>query len=91
MFRLWSKQWKDNHMISDILILDDTDHKRTKKVLDALEKTCMELDLPIPIWLDNNIREFQLHAKTRFRQDNFMETIPFDFLEIQVIEEDDFV
>ena len=34
------------------------------------------------------IKEFQRVAKTRFRQDSFLETIPFDYLEFQVIEED---
>ena len=33
------------------------------------------------------MRGFQLHDKTRFKQDNFIEPIEFDFLEIQVIEE----
>lgn len=28
------------------------------------------------------------HAKTRFTQDSFIEQIDFDFLEMQVIEED---
>ena len=35
-----------------------------------------------------NINDFRRHAKTRFRQDSFVEEIDFDYLEIQVIEED---
>ena len=34
------------------------------------------------------MNEFKKYAKTRFYQDNFIETIDFDFLEIQVLEED---
>ena len=34
-----------------------------------------------------NIEEFKRHDKTRFRQDNFIESIEFDYLEIHVIEE----
>ena len=37
---------------------------------------------------ENNIDEFKRHAKARFYQDSFIEQINFDFLEIQVIEED---
>lgn len=48
---------------------------------------CYYFDLGKPIWLDSNVRDFQLHDKTRFKQDNFIEPIEFDFLEIQVIEE----
>ena len=33
-------------------------------------------------------RDFKKHSKTRFYQDNFIEQIDFDYLEIQVIEED---
>ena len=39
-------------------------------------------------WLDANVAEFKRHAKTRFTQDSFIESIDFDFLEMHVIEED---
>ena len=48
----------------------------------------MTFDLQEPIWLDKNIAEFKKVDKTQFYQDNFIEQIDFDFLEIQVIEED---
>ena len=41
------------------------------------------------IWLNTNIDEFKRNDKTRFRRDNFIDDIDFDFLEIHVIEEDD--
>ena len=44
-------------------------------------------DLQQPIWLDKNINEFKRVDKTRFEQDNFIEQIDFDYLEIEVIEE----
>ena len=39
------------------------------------------------LWLDSTIAEFKRHAKARFYQDNFVDSIDFDYLEIQVIEE----
>jgi hypothetical protein len=48
----------------------------------------MQFDLSVPIWLDSNIADFKRNAKTRFRQDSFVESIPFDYLEFHVIEED---
>ena len=33
--------------------------------------------------------DIKKHGKARFYQDNFIEQIDFDYLEIQVIEEDD--
>ena len=88
MFRLWVKLMKDNHLMKDTVICDDSADTRTHKIFHAIEKVCYEFDLGKPIWLDSNIREFQKHSSTKFRQDNFIEEIEFDFLELHVIEED---
>ena len=37
--------------------------------------------------LDATDQDFKYHDKARFTQDNFIETVDFDYLEIQVIEE----
>ena len=87
MFRLWGKIWQDNRLLKDTTICDDSQDTRTHKIFRALDEICAQFDLGKPIWLDSNIREFQRHSKTRFTQDNFIEQSPFDFLEIQVIEE----
>lgn len=87
MFRLWSKLWKDNHLIKDVVIQDDSSDTRTHKVFHALEESCYALDLGKPIWLESTIAEFQKHSKCRFYQDSFIEHIDFDFMEIHVIEE----
>lgn len=89
MFRLWVKVFKDNRMLKDTTICDDTDDTRTHKIFNAIEQACYEFDLGKPMWLDSTIAEFKRHAKARFYQDNFVEEIPFDYLEIHVIEEDD--
>ncbi len=88
MFRVWGKIFKNNNMLKDITICDNTSDTRTHKVFHALEEVCYTFDLSKPIWLDSNIREFQRHAKTRFYQDSFVDDIYFDFLEFHVIEED---
>lgn len=88
MFRLWGKEFKDNHMLRDTVICDDSNNTRTHKIFQALDEICYEFDLSKPIWLDSNICDFKRHAKVRFTQDSFVDTIDFDYLEIQVIEED---
>ena len=88
MFRLWCKLWKDNHLLKDHTVCDDSDATRTQKVFHALDELCSEFDLGKPIWLESNIKEFQRLAKTRFRSDSFIEEIDFDYLEFHVIEED---
>ena len=75
MFRLWGKEFKDNRMLCDTVICDETDDTRTHKIFHALDKICYEFDLS------------KRHAKARFYQDNFVDEIDFDYLEIQIIEE----
>ncbi|MCC8151896.1 MAG: hypothetical protein LIO96_10705 [Lachnospiraceae bacterium] len=86
--RLWAKEWKNNRMLRDMTVSDDSADTRTHKIFHALDEICYAFDLGKPIWLDANIEEFRRHAKTRFYQDSFIENISFDYLEIQVIEED---
>lgn len=88
MFRLWAKIFKDNRMLRDTVICDDTNDTRTHKVFHSIEEVCYQFDLGKPIWLDTTVADFKRHSKTRFTSDNFIEAIDFDFLEIQVIEED---
>ena len=88
MFRLWAKISENNHLLKDTVIEDSGDDTRTHKVFNALDEVCCRFDLGKPIWLDSTIRDFKRHDKTRFTQDNFIETIDFDYLEIHVIEED---
>lgn len=86
--RIWFKEFKDTRMLRDMVVEDNSDTNRTKKVFEAIDKMCFEFDLGEPIWLESSINEFKRHAKVKFRQDNFVETIEFDYLEMHVIEED---
>lgn len=88
MFRVWAKIWRENKLIKDTVVEDESEDTRTHKIFHALEKACYEFDLSVPIWLDSNVEEFKRVAKTRFKSDNFVDDIEFDFLEFQIIEED---
>lgn len=89
MFRLWAKIIKNNKMIKDMVVCnEDPDLRRTQKVFAAIDDICYEYDLSKPIWLESNIKDFKRNDKTRFNQDNFIDSIGFDYLEIHVIEED---
>jgi hypothetical protein len=89
MFRLWAKIFKENRMIKDMVICNDNATlSRTKKVFAAMDEICNAYDLSKPLWLEATVADFKRHDKARFTQDNFIETIEFDYLEIHVIEED---
>ena len=79
MFRMWGKVFADNHLLKDFVVENPSlDMTRTKKVFAALETIAHEFDLAVPIWLPSNISDFK----------RFIEAIDFDYLEIQIIEED---
>ncbi len=86
--RIWFKEWKDGRLLKDTVVSDESDDTRTHKVFRSLEKACMQFDLAQPIWLDKSVKDFQRHSRCRFTQDAFIEEIPFDYLEMHVIEED---
>ncbi|MCR5747090.1 MAG: hypothetical protein K6G03_05230 [Lachnospiraceae bacterium] len=86
--RIWFREFSDNHMLRDLTVENYDKDTRTHKVIGSLEKACTELDLSVPIWLDINIRDFKRNAKCRFYQDSFVDELDFDYLEMQVIEED---
>ena len=87
--RIWGKIWKDNHMLKNMTVTDDSADTRTHKIFRSLEESCREWELSAPVWVDTNIREFKKKKKSRFSQDNFVgEEIDFDYLELQILEED---
>ncbi len=85
--RIWGKIFKDNRMLRDMVVTNDTDDTRTHKVFQALDEICYAFDLSKPLWLDSTIAEFQRHSKCRFNSDNFIDSIDFDYLEFHIIEE----
>lgn len=86
--RIWARTIKDNRTTNEIDIENTDNDTRTHKVFDAIEKICYDFDLSHPIWLDKNINEFKRHSKVKFYKDSFIDDIPFDYLEMIVLEED---
>ena len=89
MFRLWVKIIDSGKIVKNMTIeYSDSSLNRTKKIFHAIDEACYAYDLSKPLWLDKNISEFKKSSKTRFTKDNFVDEIGFDYLEIEVIEED---
>lgn len=86
--RIWARCFKDNRTTNEITIENYEDDTRTHKVFDAIDKISYEFDLSKPIWLDSNISDFKRHSKVRFYKDSFIDDISFDYLEVEVLEED---
>ena len=88
ILRIWARIFKNGKMLEDTVIENNSDDTRTHKIFGALDEICYKFDLSKPIWLDSTVSDFKRHAKVRFYQDNFIDSIDFDYLEFQVLEED---
>ncbi|MBR3643417.1 MAG: hypothetical protein IKN57_07920 [Parasporobacterium sp.] len=89
MFRLSGKTVHDNRtVLSHTVAISDPSETRTHKIFRGVEELARQFDLPVPIWLDRNIREFKRNSRTRFTGDSFIEPVDFDYFEICVEEEE---
>ena len=80
---LWVKTIRKHHIDLQTTVPCGRDDPR-----EALREACHELDLPEPLWLDKNGREWETFGMTRFLQDAFFETVPFERVEIEYIDPD---
>ena len=62
-----------------VICISDYSLSRTQMVFDSLDSICYEFNLEKPMWLDSTVKYFKYHYKARFTQDNFIESIDFDF------------
>ena len=56
---------------------------------DALREACHDLDVPAPIWLNKNENEFEQFRRTAFTADSFVESVSFDRMEIEFLDDED--
>ena len=86
--RIWFKFIDNARIIDSETIEDFSDETRTHKIFNSIDEVCYKYDLSKPISLNSNIEEFKRRSKTRFNKDNFVDEIEFDFMEMEILEED---
>jgi len=88
MFRLWGKIRKNNKTVRDIVVAsEEPGLSNEERLQECIQKICYEFDLQRPMWLPKNQRDYEKYQRVELIQDNFIETIPFDFLELELIDE----
>lgn len=88
MLKLWGKLIKQHKIVRDV-VLDMaliTDSAQTVRA--ALDDFAPALDIARPIWLPKNETDLTKFIITRFYPDQFMESVDFDWLEIEIIGDD---
>ena len=88
MYRLWGKIMIDSRFRSDYVFeLEDGDIASPTSLKKGLEFLTLHFDIEMPMWLSDNEKDYARFRKTRFYNDHFIETIDFDYFEIEVIED----
>jgi len=81
--KLWVKTIKGEHITNSILYevkgLFDA-----KKLLEYLTDICYSLDIPRPIVIEKHYRDFIKFNHTVFKESDFVESIDFDKLWVEV-------
>ncbi len=83
--RLYGKIIKDTRLIREALVDEDDDNLNYR---DKLEKCfvnlCREIDIPVPLWIKKNTKEFGAFRRTFFSKEQFVEIVNFDRFEIRI-------
>ncbi len=82
MTRLWVRLMKKHRIERQMTVECAFDGAH-----EALDEACHALDVPRPIWLPKNEREFASFRMTAFTQDHFVEEIHFERMEIEFIDD----
>lgn len=53
---------------------------------EALTEACHTLDMPRPIVMPKHRRDFEQFSQTRFLKEHFVESVPFDRMEVEYID-----
>ena len=65
---------------------EDTDASYSKCLEKALVELCKQMDIPVPMWMKKNTKEFAAFGQTIFFREQYTESIRFDRFQIRVIE-----
>lgn len=86
MLRVWCRVMRHNKIIEEI-VTESNAAEDAAALTEALHTACVKFDIARPLWLSANDRDMERYRRTTLTQDNFIEHIPFDKLEIEILEE----
>ncbi len=66
---------------------EDTDTSYSKCLEKALIELCRQLDIPVPMWMKKNTKEFAAFGQTIFFREQYTEKVRFDRFQIRVTNE----
>ena len=76
--RVWGMIKVEDRIQSDVTVTADD-------FMGSLMKVCEHFDLTKPIMVQKHYREIERFNRTVFYPDDFIEAVPFDTLEVEII------
>jgi len=72
--------------IKEVELVSDPNAPFSRNLEAALVLLCKELDIPVPIWMKKNTKEFAAFYQTIFFADQYQEQVRFDRFQIKMTE-----
>lgn len=82
MFKIWAKTIT-NHKIVDSYVYHSADKFDSEEFLYYLTDICHEMDIPTPVVLSSHVRNYTQFNITKFKKEDFVESVPFDSLQLE--------
>ncbi|MBQ8150073.1 MAG: hypothetical protein IJ041_06110 [Clostridia bacterium] len=82
--RLWIRLVKKNKIVKSLMVPCTREDPQA-----ALAEALPALDLSQPMWLSRNEADWAEYAMTRFKPEHFVDSVPFDSMEISYIYAED--
>ena len=90
MLKIWAKLWNHGRIARHITVEDDhTEYALMDRVDLLMDQIIHQMDLARPIWLKTNHKELMTYGSTNFTQDHFIESFPYQSLEIEIVGTDE--
>ncbi|MDE6275337.1 MAG: hypothetical protein K2M75_02230 [Clostridia bacterium] len=80
--KIWARLVTDDKIQKDILYRSPLKMSRANYEI-WLREICHELDVPNPILLDHHYKNFVNFHNTKFKQDDFVESLDYDVLIVE--------
>lgn len=79
MIKIWARVYRDDKTIADCVYQSDEKYNASE-LYEYMREICYRLDLPTPLVLGKHIRSLEEFNTVKFKRDEFIEKVDFDFL-----------
>lgn len=88
MLRIWATLMKNQKIIQDMVLEYPQTDDRMEIIKQSLNDFALAFDISRPIWLPKNESDLQRFPVTRFFPDQFIDSVSFDCMVLEIIGEE---